>query len=155
MTTEDSTQWRYPYNRDQRYHLQHTHLFASDVDKTIEFYRTWFDAEVIWDGDVAGARNVFMKIGIGAMHLYDQPPRGHGRNAVHHLGMQVVGLAELYERMKEAGLHIPNPIRSLGGGGGYFMLEAPDNVLLEVFEPGLSRYAAVRSYYGFEEIERD
>ena len=88
--------------------------------------RDWFDAEMIWDNDVAGARNVFMKIGIGAMHLYDQPPRDLGRNAVHHLGMKVVGLAELYERMKAGGLHIPNPIRDLGGGGGYFMLGGPD-----------------------------
>ena len=57
-----------------------------------------------------------MKIGIGAMHLYDQPPRDIGKNAIHHLGMQVVGLAELYERMMAAGLNIPNPIRNLGSG---------------------------------------
>ena len=84
------------------------------------------------------------------MHLYDQPPRDIGKNAIHHLGMQVVGLAELYERMRAAGLNIPNPKRNLGGGGGYFMLEAPDKVLLEVFEPGISKYEPVRTYYGYE-----
>jgi hypothetical protein len=46
------------------------------------------------------------------------------------------GIEELYERMKAAGLHIPNPIRKLGGGGGYFMLGAPDGVAIEIFEPG-------------------
>lgn len=106
--------------------------------------RDWFDAEMIWDNDVAGARNVFMKIGIGAMHLYDQPPRDLGRNAVHHLGMKVVGLAELYERMKAGGLHIPNPIRDLGGGGGYFMLGGPDGAVIEVFEPGRTRDKVVQ-----------
>jgi len=150
MTTPSPDDWQYPYGTRQRYHLQHVHLFASDLSATIEFYRTWFDAEVIWDGDVAGARNVFMKIGIGAMHLYDQPPRGDGRNAVHHLGMQVVGLAELYDRMKAAGLHIPNPIRPFGGSGGYFMLGAPDGVVIEVFEPGNPHEPAVRKYYGFQ-----
>ena len=98
---------------------------------------------------MAGARNVFMKIGIGAIHLYDQQPRGEGRNAVHHLGMQVVGLEELYARMKAAGLHVPNPIRRFDDGGGYFMLGAPDGVVIEVFEPGPLREPAVRQYYGF------
>ena len=118
---------------------------------TISFYCDWFEAQVIWDGDVAGARNVFMKVGMVAMHLYDQPPRDLGKNAVHHIGMQVVGLAELYERMKASGLHIPNPIRDFGVGGGYFMLGAPDGVLIEVFEPGLSKVPEVRRYYGFDE----
>lgn len=143
-----SNEWQYPYGSNQRYHLQHVHIFASNINETIDFYTRWFDGEVVWDGDVAGARNVFMKIGIGALHLYDQLPRGEGKNAVHHLGMQVVGIEEIYERMKEAGLHIPNPIRKLGGGGGYFMLGAPDNVVIEMFEPGATRDEVVRSYYG-------
>ncbi|MDR6522118.1 VOC family protein [Variovorax gossypii] len=136
-----------PYGLDDRYHLQHVHLFASNIDETINFYKTWFNARVTWDGDYGGARNVFMKIGIGAMHLYEQSPRDLGRNAVHHLGMQVVGLHEVYGRMKAAGLHLPNPVRE-HSGGGYFMVKAPDNVLLEVFEPGRNRDPRVREYYG-------
>lgn len=150
MTEQANPDWRYPYGSEKRYHLHHPHLFASDIDATIEFYTHWFDAEVAWDGGVAGARNVFMRIGIGAMHLYDQPPRGEGKNAIHHLGMQVVGLRELYDRMKAAGLHIPNPIRELGGGGGYFMLGAPDGVVLEIFEPGPTRDRVVQEYYGYD-----
>jgi len=53
--------------------------------------------------------------------LGEQPPCGNDRNAIHHLGMQVVGIDELYARMKAAGLHLPNPIRRLGGGSGNFM----------------------------------
>lgn len=55
--------WHYPYGSPARYPLQHTHLFASDIASTIAFYRTWFDAEVVWEGVYAEARNVFMKIG--------------------------------------------------------------------------------------------
>lgn len=150
MTAQSEENWRYPYGSEKRYHLHHPHLFASDIDATIDFYTRWFDAEVVWDGGVAGARNVFMKIGIGAMHLYDQPPRGEGKNAIHHLGLQVVGLSELYDRMKAAGLHIPNPIRETGGGGGYFMLGAPDGVVLEIFEPGATRDRVVQEYYGYD-----
>ncbi|MCE3289714.1 MAG: bleomycin resistance protein [Caulobacter sp.] len=143
--------WAFPYGSRQRYHLQHTHIFASDINRTIALYRDWFDAEVMWDGDYAGARNVFMKIGIGAMHLYDQAPLDHGRNAVHHLGMQVVGLDDLHDRMVAAGVPIHNPIRR-SVGSGYFMLEGPDGVLIEVFEPGPQRDPAVRRYYGFGEV---
>lgn len=147
----DGEGWKYPYGRAQRYHLQHVHLFASDLVATIAFYERWFDGELIWDGEVAGARNIFMRIGIGALHFYEQPPRDSGRNAVHHLGMQVVGIDELYSRMTSAGLSIPNPIRRLDGGGGYFMLGAPDGVVIELFEPGPTRDAVVRAYYGLGE----
>lgn len=141
-----------PYGRDDRYHryhLQHVHLFASNVEATVAFYTRWFDAKVAWDGDYGGARNVFIEIGIGAIHLYEQPPRDLGRNAVHHLGMQVVGLRELHDRMQAAGLHLPNPIRE-HMGGGYFMVMASANALLEVFEPGTQRDPAVRRYYGLD-----
>ena len=136
-----------PYGLDDRYHLQHIHFFASNIDETIAFYTKWFDARVTWDGDYGGARNVFMKIGIGAMHLYEQPPRDLGQNAFHHLGMQVVGLRELYDRMQAAGVSLPNPIRE-HDGGGYFMVKAPDGVLLEVFEAGPGRDPRVLEYYG-------
>ena len=139
---------RYPYGRTQRYHLQHVHLFAQDIEQTIDFYTRWFDAEVAWDGGYGGARNVFLKIGIGALHLYDQAPRELRRNAVHHLGMQVVGLQDLYDRMQAAGVHLPNPIRH-ADGGGYFMLQAPDQVLIEAFEPGPDRDERVLTYYGY------
>lgn len=137
----------HPYGLDARYHLQHIHLFASNIDATIAFYTKWFDARIAWDGDYADARNVFMKIGIGAIHLYEQAPRALGRNAVHHLGMQVVGLHDLYHRMKAAGVDLPNPIRE-HSGGGYFMVKAPDDVLLEVFEAGHGRDPKVLQYYG-------
>ena len=57
-------------------------------------------------------------------------------------------MTDLYERMLRAGLKLPNPIRS-NDGGGYFLLEAPDRVLLELFEPGPRRPAEVLRYYGY------
>ncbi|MBS9536110.1 VOC family protein [Mycobacterium sp. M1] len=148
MTTGNETAPdRYPYGSTNRFHLQHVHLFASDLDASIEFYRRWFDGEVVWDGEFAGVRNVFMKIGIGALHFYEQPPRDRGRSAVNHLGIQVVGLEDLYARMEAAGLHMGKPIRD-GGGSRYFMFEAPDGVLLELFEPGTGPAAVIHDYFG-------
>ncbi|RYE42934.1 MAG: VOC family protein [Hyphomicrobiales bacterium] len=149
MNSAPTIEARLPYGSEARYHLQHIHLFASDLDASISFYARWFDGVVMWDGDYGNARNVFMKIGIGAIHFYEQAPRDTGRNAMHHLGMQVVGLQDLYTRMNAAGVHLPNPIRE-NQGGGYFMVAAPDNVLIEVFEPGQARDLIVKQYYGLQ-----
>jgi catechol 2,3-dioxygenase-like lactoylglutathione lyase family enzyme len=94
---EARADWIYPYaDTEHRFHLQHAHLFATDLDASIEFYEHWFDAKVMYHGETAGARNVFMKIGLGALHFYEQPPKALGKNAVHHLGMQVEDLGELH-----------------------------------------------------------
>jgi catechol 2,3-dioxygenase-like lactoylglutathione lyase family enzyme len=67
--------------------LHHTHLLASDLDATIAFWRDSFGAEVVHDVEFAGARNVFLRVGSGRIHLYDQPPKTTDRGAVHHLGV--------------------------------------------------------------------
>lgn len=141
---------RFPYGSDKRYHMHHTHILCADVEASTAFYRRWFDAEVAWDGDYAGTRNVFLKIGIGALHLYQKSVDTTARNAIHHLGIQVVGLDDLYSRMQQAGIELRNPIRRVDGGG-YFMLQAPDNILLELFEPGPLRRPEVLAYYGYDE----
>src|SRR5437867_8998039 len=75
--------------------FHHAHLFASDLEAALAFYRRWFGAEVAWDGFFAGVRNVFVRVGSGRLHFYDQPPPALGRNAVHHLGIRVHGLESL------------------------------------------------------------
>ena len=114
--------------------LHHAHLFAADLDAALDFYRRWFGAEVAWDGMFAGVRNVFVRIGGGRLHFYDQAPRAHARNAVHHLGVRVRGLEPLVARMREGGVALRTDIRR-HPEGSYLMLEAPDGVLLELFEP--------------------
>ena len=115
----DNTPMRHPYGSEKRYHLQHVHLFAQDLEQSIRFYQQWFDAEVMWDGDYGGARNVFMKIGIGALHFYEQPPRELRRNAVHHLHLYAVFrfprlgqcVEEAYARARE---HVRNGLLARG-----------------------------------------
>ena len=54
--------------------LHHTHLFASDIDASIAFWRDHFGATMVLDVGFAGARNVFLRVGEGRLHLYAQPP---------------------------------------------------------------------------------
>ena len=77
------------YYKDGTMDLHHTHIFASDIDWTIAWWKRHFEARVLFDGENAGARNVMMGVGRGRLNLYDQPPRDSGRGVVHHLGIRV------------------------------------------------------------------
>lgn len=107
---------------------------ASDLEASLEFYRRWFDAEVVADFEYAGARNVFVAVGSGRLHFYDQAPRSTERNAVNHIGLVIKGLDALAEAMKAAGVSLPKDVQRFPDGN-YLMVEAPDRVLLELFEP--------------------
>jgi len=137
----DQENFRAPFN------LHHVHLFASNIDASLKFYAEWFGGKVIWDGSFAGARNIFMQIGGGRVHFYDQPPQGQGKNTYHHLGIQVDDLDDLYRRMKEVGFPLPQPVKR-SADGAYLMVEGPDGVLLELFEtPPPERKKLYGSYF--------
>ena len=136
--------------------LHHVHLFASDLDATIAWWRDMLGAEIAFDGPFGGARNVFMRVGSGRLHLYDQKPRGaagaaDGKGsggAMHHVGIKCEGLAGLVGRMAGRGVAFRSPIREFGSWR-YIMCAAPDGVLLELFEidadampPALAAYFA-------------
>ena len=129
--------------------LHHVHIFARDIEATIAWWRDMLGGEVVHDGVLAGARNVFMRIGSGGLHLYDQPPRDEGRGAVHHIGIRSDDLRALVARLtrsgvpfreirefgtwRESGVPFRSEIREFGTWR-YIMCAAPDDVLLELFE---------------------
>ena len=87
--------------------LHHTHIFASDVERTISFWREHFGALVLADEEVMGARNVFLRVGEGRLHLYAQSPRQAGQGTVHHLGIETSELADLVARAHGGRLNLP------------------------------------------------
>ena len=113
--------------------LHHVHIFARDIEATIAWWRDMLGGELIYDGVLAGSRNVFMRIGSGGLHLYDQPPRDEGRGAVHHIGIRSDDLRALVARLKAEGVPFRSGIREFGTWR-YIMCAAPDDVLLELFE---------------------
>ena len=127
-------------------HFHHVHLFSHDLDGTVAWYRRAFDAEVYYDGDFGGSRNVFMKIGTGRIHFYSQPPPDNGKGAIHHIGIRTNDLAGLGDRLLQMGVRFRSGIHEFGTWR-YLMCPAPDQVLIELFEidaasmpPGLARY---------------
>lgn len=42
--------------------LDHAHLFASNIDETIRWWTEMLDARIVFDTEIAGARNVRLAI---------------------------------------------------------------------------------------------
>jgi catechol 2,3-dioxygenase-like lactoylglutathione lyase family enzyme len=115
------------------HHVHHVHLFASELDKSLAFYQEFFGGEIILDMEVTGARNIFMKIGSGRIHFYDQPPKMTGRGSIHHFAIQTDDVERDYQQMKAKGVEFNKTVIELGYMK-YIMVPAPDNVLIELFE---------------------
>ncbi len=114
-------------------HIHHVHIFASDIQKSVRFYEVIFGGEVVLDMEVAGARNVFMKIGNGRIHFYDQPPKNPVRGSIHHFGVQTDDIQVIVNRLRSDGVELKKDITDLGFWR-YIMVPAPDEILIEVFE---------------------
>ena len=113
--------------------LHHVHMFASNLDESIRFFRETLGAKLLIDKEMAGARNVMISIGSGKINFYDQPPKDQGRGIVHHLGIETDDLEALVEQMQSKGYDFRKPIRDLGTWK-YVMVEGPDHVLIELFQ---------------------
>jgi catechol 2,3-dioxygenase-like lactoylglutathione lyase family enzyme len=114
-------------------HVHHVHLFASDIEKSLTFYQNAFGGKVILAEDMAGARNVFMRIGTGRIHFYDQAPAFSGRGSIHHFGIQTDDIEGIIEKLKAMGVPFTKGISDYGAWK-YIMVPAPDNVLIELFQ---------------------
>lgn len=113
--------------------LHHVHLFASDMTATLGWWQRHLGARVLNDEVLAGSRNVLIGVGRGRINIYDQPPHDEGRGAVHHLGVRVPNLRTEWARLLADGVTSRNGLRE-HGSWRYAMIEAPDNVLVELFE---------------------
>jgi catechol 2,3-dioxygenase-like lactoylglutathione lyase family enzyme len=114
--------------------LHHTHLMASDLTATVEFWRRNFGAEVVADLDFSGSRNVFLKVGAGRLHFYDQPPNRRG--PVNHLGVLVQNIERIADRLRAQGHSVREIKADPETGTRYCMVEGPDGVLIELFQIG-------------------
>ena len=83
--------------------------------------------------EMAGARNVFMKIGNGRLHLYDQAPKNPVRGNIHHFGIQTDQIEDIVDRLRSDGVNLKKNITDLGFWK-YVMVPAPDEILIELFQ---------------------
>lgn len=116
-----------------RVSLDHAHIFASSLDATVGFFRTMFNATVVWDDVVAGARGVRLQVGRAFILIYDQPPKAPRGGAFHHIGIETDDLDGLVCQMKSRGFVFRNPVQE-AGPFKYVMISGPDELLIELFE---------------------
>ena len=114
-------------------HIHHVHIFASDLNKSIKFYEEAFDGKIVLDVELADARNVFMRVGNGRMHFYDQSPKFSGRGSIHHFGIQTDDIEGVVNKLKSMGVVFTKNITDVGFWK-YIMVPAPDDILIELFE---------------------
>lgn len=128
-------------------HLHHVHVFASDIDRSVDWWRTMLGGAVAFDGQFGNARNVFMRVGQGRLHLYDQKPRAVQGSAIHHIGIRSDNLAALVAHMTAHGQAFRSGIREFGAWR-YIMAAAPDQVVVELFEVEIGQMPAeLRAYF--------
>ncbi|HOG12386.1 MAG: VOC family protein [Smithellaceae bacterium] len=128
-------------------HVHHVHLFASDIEKSLAFYQNAFGGKIILDEELAGARNVFMRVGTGRIHFYDQAPSFSGRGSIHHFGIQTDDIDGVVEKLKAMGVPFKKSVTDIGVWK-YVMVPAPDNVLIELFQVNRDALPeAYRSYF--------
>ncbi|PJK27467.1 VOC family protein [Minwuia thermotolerans] len=132
--------------------LHHVHIFSSDIDATVDWWRDMLGGEVAFDDDFGGARNVFMRVGGGRLHIYEQPPRDEGRGAVHHIGIRTDDLESLEARLRAAGVAFRSGIRDFGAWK-YIMCPAPDGVLLELFQADAEKLSGEAARYFADPVD--
>ena len=115
-------------------HIHHVHLFASDVEQSIQFYTTLFDGKVVLDAELAGARNVFIQVGSGRLHLYAQPPKRPGRGSIHHFGIRTDDIEQTVTEFKARGVEFTEPI-SDQGYGLVTRFKVPGDFTLQLYQP--------------------
>jgi hypothetical protein len=73
--------------------------------------------------ELAGSRNVFLAVGTGRLHIYDQAPKDRGRGIIHHLGIKVGNLRDVWRRLQVQGVISANGLRE-HDGWRYVMISA-------------------------------
>ena len=119
--------------------IDHVHIHASDPAKTIEFYESFFGAEVIQEVESVGRRLTVMSFGdkskLSILHV---PPAVEKPNperaSIDHIGIEVENIEELISRLKEKGFTFPVDLRQLASGIKIAFFYAPDNVYIELIE---------------------
>jgi len=124
--------------------FNHVATLTADADRTVEFYRKAFDAQITFEMEARDdhPRMVILDLGGGAaLNVFEVPAddiigdrrRQGGRGAIDHYGISVDSLESLQQvrdRLVTAGAEI-GEVQRLGGEWSLFFRD-PDGMELEV-----------------------
>lgn len=123
-------------------HLAHTALFASDLERTRDFFTTYFDcaAGPLYHNKSTGFRSYFLTFsGGGQLELMDMPgivlADGLRRRGLDHIAIDVGGRQQvdaLTARLADDGYEVLSPPRTTGDGYYESCVAAPDGLRVEI-----------------------
>lgn len=122
--------------------FDHVHLYASDPEATMDFYRRHFGAERVGGStNAAGDKNHFLILG-GQLLVVSAPPSAWSNVAAapsvaqrqfgfSHLGLNVESVDDQLTELSNGGVQILEPARQ-SGLIRYAYVAAPDGVVIEL-----------------------
>jgi len=119
--------------------IDHVHIHASNPAKTIEFYESFFGAEVTQEIESVGRRLTIMSLGdkskLSILHV---PPAVEKPNpdmaSIDHIGIEVENIEELINRLKKKGFTFSVDLTQSPSGAKIAFFFGPDNVYIELIE---------------------
>jgi catechol 2,3-dioxygenase-like lactoylglutathione lyase family enzyme len=119
--------------------IDHVHIHASDPAKTIEFYESFFGAQVIQKFESMGRRLTIMSLGDKSkLCILHVPPAVEKPNpemaSIDHISIEVENIEGLINRLKEKGFIFPVDLTQSSSGAKIAFCFGPDNVYLELIE---------------------
>ncbi|MCY4613729.1 MAG: VOC family protein [Nitrospira sp.] len=125
--------------------LRHVALNVTDLEVSKTFYQTWFGMTTVWEPD---AENVYMSSGVDNLALHQIPKenmpafqRSQGQ-FLDHLGFVMdspESVAQLYQRVVNAGVEIIHHPKQHRDGSYSFYLADPDRIVIQIlYEPTIS-----------------
>ncbi|MEK6710865.1 MAG: VOC family protein [Nitrospinota bacterium] len=121
--------------------IHHIHLASPDPRAAAAWYAQMLGAEIYADGDLRGARNIRLRVGEALLYIRASragerhtPAPANAHYGFNHLCLAVDDLDAALAEAQRKGAAIAEPEFQLPSGRGFF-LEAPDGVLVEIFEP--------------------
>ncbi|MBI2872360.1 MAG: VOC family protein [Chloroflexi bacterium] len=123
--------------------LNHIHLKCKDPNKTAQWYIDNLGAKLLERFNIGAAPAVRIelegtRINISSAAPGETLPPGSAKPhlGLEHFGLEVTDLAAALARLEKAGAKVLEPMRDGRGGGKIAFIQAPDNVRIEMMQPG-------------------
>jgi len=122
------------------YWYHHIHLASTDPQKTAEFYKDMFNAEIVNTRELPDGRvTVELDLGGSIVLIMQRPaetePAPSGASSgLDHIGLRTDDLETTVSNLKGKGVEFRGEITELGSRMKIAFFWAPDNVLIELVE---------------------
>ncbi len=119
--------------------IQHVGIPVSDIDRTIEFYKSLgFEPALLTENKAANERVAFLRLGNLIIEAYGNKATEKRSGAIDHIALDVKNIDTLYEQIRNEGHRIvEEKVMSLPfweNGVKFFTILGPDNEKIEFCE---------------------